>query len=266
MKKRVGFIGLGRMGNPMCQHILKAGFDLAVFDLQQPLVQALVVQGAQGAASAREVAEKSDVIHVMVADDEQVRTVVDELLQSAAPGSVLVISSSVHPQTCRDLAEQAQSRGVGLVDAPVARGIRGAETGTLTVFVGGEESDVEKCRPVFAAYAEAVFHMGNVGYGQITKTCNNLMHWAEIVACYETLSLGKRLGLSPNDLRPAMLAGSADSRTLRELELIKLTWPDKDMATALALAGESDTPLPLMERVRELIKQISADDLRTLFV
>ncbi len=249
----------------MCRHILKAGLALTVFDLQAEAMSAVVTLGAQAAASAGQVARASDVILVMVTDDSQVRQAVADALHSASPGAVIAVCSSIHPDTCRDLARECKAREVGFVDAPVARGQRGAEAGDLTVFAGGDADDVEKCHPVFNAYAKKVFHMGAVGAGQITKTCNNLMHWAEIVACYETLSLGARLGVAPKDLRPALLAGSADSRTLRELELIKLTWPEKDMATALALADASGTRVPLMENVRELVKGITVDDLRALF-
>lgn len=265
MNTHVGFIGLGRMGQPMCRHILQAGFALTVFDLQEEAMQAVVALGARAASSGREVARASDVVLAMVADDAQVRQVVNEASQGARPGTVIAVCSSIHPDTCRELARECAARKVGFVDAPVARGQRGAEAGALTVFAGGDAHQVEKCRPVFAAYAKAIFHMGVVGAGQITKTCNNLMHWASIVACYETLTLGARLGIAPKDLRSALIAGSADSRTLRELELVKLTWPDKDMTTALALANTSETPVPLMENVRELIMQISVDDLRGLF-
>lgn len=265
MPSRVGFIGLGRMGKPMCRYLLQAGFPLTVFDLQAEAIAELVALGAQGASSSVQVAEASDVVLVIVTDDAQVRAVVGELLTGAHPGMVIAVCSSVHPNTCRDLAQVAAQVGVGLVDAPVARGTRGAESGTLTVYFGGTEQDVEKCRPVFSAFAKQLFHMGPVGAGEITKTCNNLLHWSGIVACYESLTLGAQLGISPNQLRPAMLAGSADSRTLRELELIGMYWPQKDMETALELAEASGTEMPLMHHVDELVRQITAQDLRDLF-
>lgn len=265
MAPRIGFIGLGRMGQPMCSHILQAGFPLTVFDLKADAMQAVVALGAKPAASASELARASDIILVMVDDDAQVRRVVNDALPGAAPGAVIAVCSSIHPDTCRDLARECAKRGVGFVDAPVARGQRGAQAAELTVFAGGAAADIEKCRPVFAAYARAILYMGEVGAGQVTKTCNNLMHWAEIVACHETLTLGARLGIAPKDLRPALIAGSADSRTLRELEFVKLAWPEKDLATALALAQASETPVPLMENVRDLVKGITADDLRGLF-
>ncbi len=253
------------MGNPMCRHILQKGFPLTVYDLQPDVIQAAVAQGARGAASLRDLARESDVMLVMVTDDAQVRAVITELLDGAERGVVIAIHASVRPETCRELARIAETRGVGLVDAPVARGQRGAESGTLTIFAGGAQADVEKCRPVFEAYTKAVFRMGGVGAGQITKTCNNLLHWSGIVACYETLQLGARLGIAPKDLRAAMLAGSADSRTLRELHLVGMYWPHKDMQTALELADANNMPIPLMRAVNELVTKISAQDLRALF-
>lgn len=265
MTSRVGLVGLGRMGQPMCRYLLQAGFPLTVFDVQPNTMAEVVKLGARTAANAREVAAASDVILVVVTDDAQVRAVVGELLQGARKGTVIAVCSSVHPDTCRELARAAAARGVGLVDAPLARGTRGAESGTLTVYFGGEAKDVALCRPVFGAFSEHLFHMGPVGSGQVTKTCNNLLHWAGVVACYESLSLGARLGVSPNQLRPALLAGSAESSTLRELDLIGMYWPQKDMQTALELAEASQTPMPLMEHVDELIREVTVDDLRALF-
>ncbi len=267
MTTRVGFVGIGRMGKPMCQHILQAGFPLTIFDVIREATSELAARGARVAGSLRETASESDVMIVMVADDAQVREVVDGkngLLDGAKPGAVIAICASVHPNTCRDLAASAAKRSVGLVDAPVARGERGAEAGELTVFVGGEKKFVETCRPVFGAFAKTILHMGKTGAGQMTKTCNNLMHWAEVAACYEVLTFGKKLGLDPKELREAMLAGSADSRTLRELHLIGMYWPKKDLDTAMQLAREVDTRLPLIDRTSELVTKISAQDLRAL--
>jgi 3-hydroxyisobutyrate dehydrogenase-like beta-hydroxyacid dehydrogenase len=249
----------------MCRHLLQAGFPVTVFDLQAEAVAAVVALGARATASASELATDSDVILVIVTDDVQVRQVVGEILQSARPGTAIAICSSVHPDTCRELARLADEQGIKLLDAPLARGTRGAEEGKLTVYFGGDEQAVTICRPVFAAFSEHLLHMGPVGAGQITKTCNNLLHWAAVVACYESLTLGAHLGVSPNNLRPALLAGSAESRTLRELDLIGMYWPRKDLETAFALSETSETPMPLMRQVDELIKGITAQDLRALF-
>ncbi len=267
-RPRVGFVGLGRMGKPMSHYLLRAEFPLSVFDIQPDAIQSLVAEGARAARNPREVATHSDVVLVMVVDDAQVREVVsgsEGLLEGAHEGMVIVISSTVYPSTCRELAATSRSRGVGLVDAPVALGVRGAEAGALTVYAGGEAKDVDRCRPVFAAFSKAIFHMGPVGNGQITKTCNNLLLWEGIVACRETLNLGARLGVHPNDLRTALYAGTADSWVLRELDRVGLYWPQKDLDIALELAKGGDTAVPLMELVRKLIAQFTAEDLRQLF-
>lgn len=265
MSSRVGIVGFGRMGKPMCRHLLAAGFPVTVYDVLADAVADALALGAQAAPSARELVAESDVVLVIVTDDEQVRKTVEEMLPAAREGTVIAICSSVHPETCRELAGAAVPFGVDVVDAPLARGVRGAEQGTLTIYFGGNERAVAQCRPVFAAFSEHLLHMGPVGAGQIAKTCNNLLHWAAVVACYESLRLGQRLGLSPNDLRPALLVGGADSRTLRELDLIGMYWPQKDFTTAFDLAEASETELPLMKHVEELIRGITPQDLRGLF-
>ncbi len=266
---RVGFIGLGRMGRPMCRHILKAGHSLTVFDHKRSAIEEWVEVGASAAASPAEAGAASEVILVMVPTDDDVTAVVageSGVLTGAVPGTVIAICSSTTPETCVRAAAVAGARGVGVVDAPVARGVRGAEAGDLTVFAGGEAEHVEKCRPVFETFAKHIFHMGPVGAGQITKTVNNLIHWAEVVGIYEALRLGAAHGVHPNQLRPALLAGSVDSRTLRELHLVGMAWPHKDMENALRLAEVSHTPLPLMACVGELVAKMSKEDLRRLFV
>lgn len=272
---RVGFIGLGRMGEPMCRHILKAGHALTVFDHKPSAIEEMAKAGAAPAESPAEVGVASEVVLVMVPTDEDVMEVVggsdappegqpSGVLAGAAPGAVIAICSSITPETCTRLAPIAAAKGVGIVDAPVARGVRGAEAADLTVFAGGEAGDIEKCRPVFAAFAKHVFHMGPIGSGQITKTVNNLIHWAEVVGIYEALRLGAAHGVHPSKLRPALLAGSVDSRALRELHLVGLAWPQKDMGNAFRMAEASQTPLPLMERVFELVVKMSREDLRAL--
>ncbi len=266
---RVGFIGLGRMGRPMCWHILKAGHRLTVFDLDQAAAAPLVESGASAAASPAEVGGAAEVILVMVPTDEDVTEAIagrEGILVGAMPGTVIAVCSSAMPETCCRLAELAARGGVGLLDAPVARGVRGAEAADLTVFVGGAAEHLEKCRPVLETFANHIFHMGPVGAGQITKTVNNLIHWVEVVGIYEALRLGAAYGVHPNRLRPALLAGSVESRTLRELHLVGLAWPHKDMDNALRMAEASGTPLPLMERVAELVVEMSKEQLRSLFV
>lgn len=267
--ERVGFIGLGRMGNPMCKHILRTGFPLMVLDADPDAVEQMVAAGASSASHPEEVGANCDVVLVMVPTDEDVLAVITGdkgVLNGAVTGTVIAVCSSTKPETCIYAAESAGRTGVGVVDAPVARGVRGAQAADLTVFAGGRAEHVEKCRPIFETFAGHVFHMGSIGKGQITKTVNNLIHWAEVVAIYEALRLGADHGVHPNRLRSALLAGSVDSRTLRELHLVGLAWPHKDMDNALYMARETQTSMPLMGQVSELVVEMNKEQLRELFV
>ncbi len=262
---RVGLVGLGRMGRPMSRHLLRAGHTLTVFDLDPAAVETLRQQGAVGAASLADLSAASEVVLVMVPADEDVLSTVAGLLPTATPGAVIAVCSTTLPATCVRAAELAAASGVGVVDAPVARGVRGAEAGELTVFAGGAPEHVGRCRPVLSAFAAHVFHMGPVGAGQVTKMVNNLVHWVEVVGIYEALRLGAACGVHPSHLREALLGGSVESRTLRELHLVGMAWPHKDLAQALSLAELTQVPLPLVQRVSELVGGIRRDDLQALF-
>jgi 3-hydroxyisobutyrate dehydrogenase-like beta-hydroxyacid dehydrogenase len=215
-----------------------------------------------------DLARVCDAVLIMVADDDQVRAVAlgpDGSVAAAPPGVALIISSTVTPATCQAVAVAAATRGVGVLDAPVARGQRNAETGTLVVFAGGPFELFERCRPVLAAFGSDVVHVGErVGDGQIAKLANNLLLWAGVVAAHEALTLGERLGLQPARLREALLLGSGDSWVLRELHLINLTWPDKDLAQMLEAAEAAGATLPLSRRVRDLIGTLTRAELRRL--
>lgn len=265
---RVGVVGLGRMGLPMARHLVRAAFSVRGFDVDPKRLDALAEVGGSGAASVEDLVRKSDAVIVMVADDAQVKEVAlgaGGVMEAAARGTVLIISSTVTPSTCEEVAQEAASRAIGVLDAPVAGGRRGAEAGTLTVFVGGPTALFDRCRPVFGAFGKEIVHVGErVGMGQVTKLTNNLLLWAGVVAAHEALTLGERLGVEPKRLRDALLRGSGDSWALRELHRINLTWPDKDLAQMVAAAEEAGHPLLLSRRVRELIGSLTREDLRRL--
>lgn len=264
----VGVLGLGRMGLPMARHLLRAGFTVWGFDPDQPQLAALSGAGGAPLRSAPAVAEQSEAVLIMVADDTQVKDVTvgpSGVLGAAKPGTVLIISSTVKPSTCREIAAAAEKRGVKVLDAPVARGQRAAEEGTLTVFVGGEHATFERCRPIFQAFGKEVVHIDeHVGSGQVAKLVNNLILWAGVVAVHESLALAERLGVSPARLRAALQHGSADSYALRELHLVNLTWPHKDLEQASEVAAEAGTELPLANCVGTLIRTLTREELRRL--
>lgn len=263
--RRVGVIGLGRMGLPIAGHLLRAGFEVSGFDLDGTRGNLLTAAGGTPVASAAEVGRRSDVVVVMVTDDEQVRGTAIGLLTSMPAGSVMIIASTVKPYTCREVAERAFPRDITILDAPVALGQRAAEEGRLTVFAGGDRRAFERCLPVFGAYAHEVIHIGDeVGAGQVAKMANNLILWAGVVAVHEALAFGERLGVSPARLREALMHGSADGHVLRELHLINLTWPHKDIEQALEVAEATGAPLPMTEHVGGLIRGLTKEELRRL--
>jgi 3-hydroxyisobutyrate dehydrogenase len=266
--RRVGVLGLGRMGLPMATHLLAAGFEVCGYDPDPSRAPALAAAGGRVSGSARDAAEHSQALIVIVADDGQVEAATigpDGVLEGAAPGSVIVIASTVKPVTCRKVRDAAIQRGVGVLDAPVALGQRAAEEGRLTVYVGGERALFERCLPLFHAYGAEVVHIDEeVGAGQVAKLANNLVLWAGVVAVHEALSMAERLGVSPGRLRHALVHGSADGYALRELHLINLTWPHKDIEQALQVAADAGAELPLAAHVRGLIGTLTRDELRRI--
>jgi 3-hydroxyisobutyrate dehydrogenase-like beta-hydroxyacid dehydrogenase len=256
------------MGLPMARHLLRAGFDVSGYDRDPERLAALAEGGGGSAGSLSELARGADAVLLMVADDAQVREAAlssDGILSAARPGTVLIISSTVKPSTCREVADAAGARGVQVLDAPVALGQRAAEAGRLTVYVGGPAEVFERCRPVFSAFGREVVHLGEeVGAGQVAKLANNLILWAGIVAAHEALTFGARLGVPPRQLRLALQEGSADSHALRELHLHTLSWPQKDLAQAMEVAGEIGVTLPLAGRVAELMQALTREDLQRL--
>ncbi len=266
--RRVGVVGLGRMGLPLARHLVRAGLAVAGFDVDPARLTALAEVRGTPLTSAREVAACSDAVLLMVADDAQVRELAlgsGSMLAAMGTGGTLIISSTVQPSTCREVAAAGASHGIGVLDAPVCKGQRSAEAGTLTVFVGGDRALFQRCRPIFAAFANEIIHIDDrVGTGQVAKLVNNLILWASVVAVSEALTFGERLGVSPARLRTALEAGSADCYALRELDLINLTWPHKDIAQAMEMAAEVDGTLPLTHCVSTLIRTLTREDLRRL--
>lgn len=259
---RAGLIGLGLMGGPVARHLVHAGFALTCHDIDPEAVARAVEAGASSAPTPAGVAADSDVVLVIVPTNDDARTVVageDGLLSGAAPGSVIVLCSSLTQTTCRELADAAQERGVALIDAPMTGGIRGAENATMTLLAGGDEAALDRARPVLQAISTAIHHLGPIGAGQVGKTVNNLIHWGEIVVITEALALGAKLGVDVTRLRPALMDASVDSRTLRELEHMKFTWHAKDLADALEMAEQAGQAMPAAELAQREMRAITPD-------
>lgn len=260
----VGLLGCGRMGAAMGGHLLAAGVPLAVFDPREEARRPLVDRGARECASAAEVAAASELVLVVVVDDEQVEAAVSECLAAARPGTIVAICASVRPDTCTRLAAAGRVRGVTVVDAALVRGERGAEEGRLVLYCGGPPEAIRRVGELCDAFTEAVVHVGAVGAGQVAKTANNILLWACIRADVEALRLGRALGVEPARLREALALGSGANRPLTEWGRHRLRWPHKDLEVALAVAHAAGVEMRLVERLPQLMDELTVDDLHEL--
>jgi 3-hydroxyisobutyrate dehydrogenase len=194
----IGFIGLGNIGRPMAARLVGWPGGLWVYDVDPAATSDLEKDGAKVAGSPRELAEHASHISVMVRDDEQVRAVLsgpDGILSGAAPGCVVAVHSTIHPDTAREAAELAGRSGVTLLDAPVSGGAVGARDGRLAILVGGDESGVAASRGVLDRMGDLVIRVGPVGAGTATKLARNLLHFVAFTAATEALQLAEAAGI-----------------------------------------------------------------------
>lgn len=269
--KRIGFIGLGVMGAPMCRNLLKAHYPVNVWNRTASKMKEQVSLGALPCGSPKEVAEKSDIIIIMVGDSPEVEKVVLGplgIMEGASAGLVVVDMSSISPAADRHLAEILDERGVKMLDAPVSGGEIGAREATLSVMVGGEKETYEKCLPVFQALGKKITYLGQSGSGQAAKLCNQVICGLHIQAVCEGLILGAKLGLDLESLLDVVTAGYANSRILSDLgpKMIRKDFKPgfrmrhqlKDLKNALETAAELNLPLPCTSLVYQLFRAVAA--------
>lgn len=259
----MGFIGLGQIGAPMAGRLLGWPGGLVVFDVRPEATAPLADQGAVVAASVADVGAAADVISVMVREDAQVRDVVDELLTTAAPGTVIAVHSTIAAQTAEALSPIAGERGVHLLDAPVSGGFAGAHEGTLAVLVGGERGAYERVREPFARFATLVMHFGPVGSGTRAKLARNLLHFIAFTGAGEAQRLAEAAGLDLRKLAKVVRHSDAVTGGPGSIMLRDTTAPlapgddwydilchtrdlgEKDLTLALELAADVGVELPL---------------------
>ncbi|MGZ9089615.1 MAG: 3-hydroxyisobutyrate dehydrogenase [Rhodoplanes sp.] len=193
---RIAFIGLGNMGAPMAANLVKAGHEIHGFDLLPGNVEAAQAAGIAPAASAAEAVEKAEAVVTMLPSGEHVLAVWSNVLPHAAPGALMIDSSTIDVADARQAHELAHARGCLSVDAPVSGGTGGAVAGTLTFMCGGEETAVARARPLLEAMGRKIVHCGKGGNGQAAKICNNMILGVSMIAVSEAFVLGEKLGLS----------------------------------------------------------------------
>jgi 2-hydroxy-3-oxopropionate reductase len=213
----LGFIGLGIMGRPMAQHLLDAGFSLAVHSRSPGPVEELAAAGARPYSSPAETAESSDIVITMLPDTPDVELVVlgeRGIARGIRPGALFIDMSTIDPLATRRIADQLAAKGVAMLDAPVSGGQKGAAEATLSIMVGGGDDDVARAMPVFEAMGSTIVHVGGSGAGQVAKACNQLVVGSTIQAVAEALALAERAEVDPRKVREALLGGFAGSKIL----------------------------------------------------
>ncbi len=197
---KIGFVGLGHMGNPMVKNLLKAGFDVTVYDKSAEAMQALAAAGAKPASSLIELAKGAEVLITMLQTGDQVKDVClkkEGLFENSLPDVLYIDSSSIEIAASRELHHEAGLLGVCMIDAPVSGGVAGAEAGTLTFMVGGEEKVFNRAKPILEKLGKKIIHAGEGGHGQAAKICNNLILGVSMIAVSEAFTLAKKIGLDP---------------------------------------------------------------------
>jgi 3-hydroxyisobutyrate dehydrogenase len=262
---KVGFIGLGNMGMPMAQNLLKAAYEVTGFDLNAQATELLAANGGTSANSVADACKAAEVVITMLPAGEQVRDVylgADGVLASVAPGTLLIDSSTIDVQTARDVAQAAQDKGLAMADAPVSGGVTGAEAATLTFMVGGSDDAFERARPVLEKMGKTIVHAGGPGNGQAAKICNNMILGASMIVVCEAFLLAEKLGLDAQKLFdisskssgqcwsmtsycpvPGPVPASPANRDYKAGFTAAMMLKDLQLAQAVARATRATTPL-----------------------
>jgi 3-hydroxyisobutyrate dehydrogenase len=210
-KINTGFIGLGSQGAPMARRMIDAGYPVTLWARRPESLQPFAATTATVAPDLATLAARVEHVGVCVVDDAGVREVCETLIPALRPGSRIAIHSTVQPQLCVALAQQAAARGLALIDAPVSGGGPGAAAGKLTVMVGGDEAAFAAARPVFETFAALIVHLGGVGAGQMAKLVNNALMSAHMALAHQALSAGATLGIERAALVELVKASSGRS-------------------------------------------------------
>jgi 2-hydroxy-3-oxopropionate reductase len=269
----IGFIGLGVMGRPMAEHLVRAGHRVAVHNRSPEPVRALVAAGAKGAASAAEAAEGAEIVITMVPDSPDVEAVVlgpGGVLETASEGLLLIDMSTIRPDTARQVGEAAASRGVRFLDAPVSGGEAGAVDATLSIMVGGDDADFQAALPVLEQLGRTIVHVGPIGSGQTVKAANQLIVAGVIELVSEAIVLLEAHGV---DMAPAVkvLAGGLAGNQILERKAagmlarkfdpgFRVDLHHKDMQIIQAAARDAGVAIPVTALVAQMLVALRSLD------
>lgn len=266
---KIGFIGLGIMGKPMAKNLLKAGYKLTVFDINNEVVREVAAAGANEGKSAADVAAQSDLIITMLPNSPEVEQVVlgnDGVLATAQPGTILVDMSSIAPLVSRKLSDKLNAKGIVMLDAPVSGGEPKAIDGSLAIMVGGPEEAFNKVKDVLSVMGSSVKLVGDIGSGNVTKLANQIIVALNIAAMSEAMVLATKAGVDPEKVYQAIRGGLAGSTVLdAKMPLVlngnfkpgfRIELHIKDLMNVIDTANGIDAPVMLTQKVLEMMKSL----------
>ncbi len=272
---KLGFIGTGLMGGPMAARLLAAGHEVAVWNRTPAKLQPLLAKGARKAGSPAEAARGAEIVMTCVTDQRALEEVLFSADGVIAGSAKLVVDfSSVAPASARDFAARLSDKGIHLVDAPVSGGVSGAEKGTLVVMAGGRSEDIERARPVVMHMAQRFTRMGDVGAGQATKLCNQVIVASLVAVIAEAVRLAEATGVDAKQLPEALKGGFADSLPLQifgarmaarqfEPPLAAASIMLKDLENA---AKAADVSMPMARAATEIYRRMGGQDITRIVI
>ncbi|WP_152221381.1 NAD(P)-dependent oxidoreductase [Pseudomonas sp. SCB32] len=265
----IAFAGLGLMGVPMSRRLLAAGYPLSVWNRSAGKRELLAGEGARAVETPGQLCAEAEVVMLCLADTAAVREVVfgeGGIVENARAGQVLVDFSSLEPAATREMAAELEARtGMRWVDAPVSGGTPGAEAGSLAIMAGGRVEDIERVRPILANLGQRLTRMGDVGAGQVTKVCNQMIVACNALVIAEVVALAEKSGVDASLIAPALAGGFADSKPLQilapqmaESSFEPVKWHVrtllKDLDTAVKLSREEGSATPMSGLAAQLMR------------
>lgn len=269
---KIGFIGLGLMGRPMCLNLHQAGAELIIYNRTSSVAEAIQQERITAVASPADVAAGTNIIIIMVSDTDAVESILfgpNGLVNALKPGAIVIDMGTTAVIATREFAQRLSDIGIEYIDAPVSGGEIGAINGELSIMAGGSAEAMKNAQPIFDVLGKSTVHIGDVGTGQITKAANQVIVGLNIGAVAEALSLAKRAGADITRVREALMGGFAASRILevhgqRMIDEAfqpggKITTQYKDLSQAIELAAEYHLQLPATELNRVLYSGLIKD-------
>ena len=266
-KNTLGFIGIGLMGRPMVLRLLGAGYNVNVWNRSPDKLVQVAVAGAKVCASIAELVKASQVILLCLTDTAAVESVIYKgIVENGSVNQLLIDLSSIHPDNTRQLASVLKDRcGMNWVDAPVSGGIVGAEQGSLTIMAGGSSENVSIACTILAPLYQQFTHMGELGCGQVTKVCNQMIVSCNVIVIAEMIALAQKAGVAAEKIPQALHGGFADSKPLQILgpemalaDFEPLKWRVstllKDLNMALELSIKQGNAIPMSALAAQLMR------------